>query len=160
MDTATTLPHALISRVVATLGILDNVLGNKQLPPEAFPDFLPRVCTWFKFLDTYSDSHPDIKGCYFDICCLFVRIVYRLQREYYTTTNVFDNTPGLRTLLVRAWARILTTDDSMANPIFIQVSQMMLDLEPEHPANFQELLLGVRGGVLELATLITSHLSS
>ncbi|KAJ6471155.1 hypothetical protein C8R47DRAFT_1148007, partial [Mycena vitilis] len=109
-ETAWTWPlrsHALIPRVVAALGILDrNVLGNKQLPPEAFPDFLPRAWTWFKYLDTYSDSHPELDGT-LDLYCLVVQIIYRPRRDY-TNGNVFDDTPGLRTLLVQAWARIIT----------------------------------------------------
>ncbi|KAJ7611387.1 hypothetical protein DFH06DRAFT_1485284 [Mycena polygramma] len=159
MDAASALPHSLILRVILVYEILDTVLGQDQLPSGAFPDLLPRVWAWFKFLDTYCDSHSDIKSHSFDVYTFFVRIMYRLRRKG-TATHIFNNTPGLRSLVIRAWAMFLDTDDFLGNPTFFQLSQMMMDLEAHAPINFQEILVGARGGVFELATLVSRHISA
>ncbi|KAJ7115239.1 hypothetical protein C8R44DRAFT_739834 [Mycena epipterygia] len=72
-----------------------------------------------------------------------------------------DGTVGLRTFMGRAWAAFVATGDFFRQSAIYNLCRFMLDeLKLAHPANFEELVVGVGGGVENLAVLVVKQLNS
>ncbi|KAJ7440064.1 hypothetical protein B0H11DRAFT_2293074 [Mycena galericulata] len=155
------LPLPIVGRVIMVLETLNIMLREKQVPIEAFSDLWPRLFLWWDFMETYRLSHPDLRmyprG---RLLALFTDATYHFHVDN-STVELIQITRGLRTLLARAWSFFFESGNPFDHVGLIPICDLVNeDANADDPGNFDELLLGVEGGMADLAVLVVKHLNS
>ncbi|KAJ7443254.1 hypothetical protein B0H11DRAFT_2204299 [Mycena galericulata] len=158
LDSELPLPDSIIDRVFSSFGTLFFALKDGQVPSAAFSDIWHRFYAWIDFLDTYRDAHLDLQSHPpYDLLTIFVLTTCLLLQHGLTRSFILA-TPGLQTILSRAWLSFVESDFHQASVIALS-GILMGDADAANPTNFQELVAGVDGGIVRLAALVVKHLN-
>ncbi|KAJ6534109.1 hypothetical protein B0H19DRAFT_1271854 [Mycena capillaripes] len=128
--------------------------------PEAFPDLWKRIWPWIEFFHGYWESLPCLPELEppHVMYGLFTGMILKLRKDR-RTDEIVDATPGVRTVLCRAWMHIIEAGNSSPRQHLNNISTFLrLNLEPSKPENFAELLEGVGDTFFDLASTIVKHL--
>ncbi|KAJ7111224.1 hypothetical protein C8R44DRAFT_856578 [Mycena epipterygia] len=124
-------------------------------------DIWPRAWRWIEFLHTYEDFLPDLhKFPGFDIYSLFVATIVDLQADP-DTAALINATPGVHSVLARAWRIFLNPKCRLTDPGFRELCRLMFrGSNTSEPKNLAALMHGAssQDSLDELADLILAHI--
>ncbi|KAJ7919530.1 hypothetical protein B0H13DRAFT_2429805 [Mycena leptocephala] len=148
---------APITGALMALHFLSMDITSPLLPLDILPDLWSTMWPWICVIDSYWDSLPALHE-WFPSIQLYtdhISLLARLLSEE-GTPSLITATPGVRLVIVRAWAVLLENKDCFCDPGFQLVCPLLEGLGVFHPKHLAEVLDGV-GTVHELARLVVLH---
>ncbi|KAJ6526651.1 hypothetical protein B0H19DRAFT_1196718 [Mycena capillaripes] len=165
LDSSTPFVHfaairSVIARTLIALRGLSDLGFRKAIPVGAHVDLWLRTWPWIEFLDQYRDHLP---GCDSILPAptryqLFVSL-FRFFRENDEADKLIDSCVGSCAVVGRAWCILLDAEDGEGFSdvchfigLWFRQDEWRLDI-------FEELLTGVGGSRMALASLVVAHIN-
>ncbi|KAJ6586100.1 hypothetical protein B0H19DRAFT_429999 [Mycena capillaripes] len=137
-DNVATLPVIMAINSLHALCLLD----ESHLPLGM--DLWPRIWAWLLFLHTYRDCLPSNLFAGHDISlelCFFIELWYKQSQ----TSALIGRTPGVRTLVIQAWAAIFKAGNQR-HPLFCLLAALLkYFLAAYVPENLSEVVEATEG---------------
>ncbi|KAJ7231115.1 hypothetical protein C8J57DRAFT_1581256 [Mycena rebaudengoi] len=153
------IPHRRIAGAILSLETLSNI-GRKNLIPRAAHSHLwLRAWQWIRFLQTYWHCLENSR--IFNELWMYVQmsgVIFTLGYDE-GTVNLIRATPGVRTVLTRAWVlgvSIGDTGEGTLGAIGQYIRVMVTDVC--QAAHFAEFVEGAGGTTSDLASLLVDHI--
>ncbi|KAJ7177188.1 hypothetical protein C8R46DRAFT_1347036 [Mycena filopes] len=133
----------------------------KSIFPDAALLIWRRFRPWVDFFQDYGQSLGlGLDELEHHIMCIVVLIKLKADKASAVTAEILQ-TPGMRTMYVRTWSRILsTTDDCAPDDVLDEIYTFLCGDRGDDGGkseNFDEYLTGVGGCLVDLASLFVKH---
>ncbi|KAJ7453499.1 hypothetical protein FB451DRAFT_1185305 [Mycena latifolia] len=144
---------------VWALSGIESLSANHIIPVEALAEVWSRCWAWLEFLDTYREviAHPSLDGGKGSIFCISTIIAMRLSGNLHIA-RLIDETPGIRTILVRGWAADIRNMDLQYTSTFGVLCELMAHVLDSTSQNLDEAIDGA-GSAKALASLVVNHIN-
>ncbi|KAJ7128491.1 hypothetical protein C8R44DRAFT_873206 [Mycena epipterygia] len=144
-------------RAMASIGGL--CLSLPFISISALRDFWPRYWAWAEYLHPYIvTAEPERED---EFCQSLLVLLARLTSDV-TLANLLATTPGVRTLLVRAWCSILQWNNSRERIAGLECVVICIvgPLDASQPAGLEEYVDGVDGDIAEFSFLLVETIAT
>ncbi|KAJ7149287.1 hypothetical protein C8R43DRAFT_505996 [Mycena crocata] len=151
-----------IDSALISLNALNILVQRGYVPKDAYLDLWPRSWLWIEWIHTFWSYIPGLRtSSEITICVNNALLVWELGSHPQTTCLV-RSTPGVRNLIARAWVELVHDDAFSTQPsTVLELSRLLrfLSTDIESPANLEEVIDGVGGSHLYLASTLMKHIS-
>ncbi|KAJ7624135.1 hypothetical protein B0H17DRAFT_1340437 [Mycena rosella] len=136
------------------------ILNNSPVT-EICADLWPRAWAWISHFHTYEEALSDLRRFpASDIYALYVSTILDLQ-VHPPTAALIHNTPGVLSVLTRAWTIFLQPQNHITDPSFHDLCRLLLNgMNTADPENLAALMdgAGPGGDMADLAALMMQHI--